>query len=195
MTAYHESGHLVTLYLLHPTDDVFKASIIARGGALGVVHHQPREEWHTHSRDMLMADIKVSLAGYVAEKLKFGVTSNGVASDFRTAMAHASSMVWQYGMGSNGFLGDYTFLTGFQTGREFTNDLLSDQLKYELNVETNRILQSCVKEVEELLKKEETLLDRFANELLKKEELEYDEIETIFAEYGKARPPLRRSAS
>ena len=190
ITAYHESGHLVTLYFLHPTDDVFKASIIARGGALGVVHHQPREEWHTHSREMILADIKVSLAGYVSEKLKFGVTSNGVAADFRNAMAKASSMVWQYGMGGNGFLGDYTLLTGFQTGQEFTHDLLSDRLKYELNMETHRILQNCEKEVEALLKKEETLLDRFASELLKKEELEYDEIEAIFAEYGKARSPI-----
>ena len=37
MTAYHETGHLIVLYLLHPTDDVFKASIIPRGGALGLV--------------------------------------------------------------------------------------------------------------------------------------------------------------
>ena len=32
-----------------------------------------------------------------------------------------------------------------------------------------------------------TLLERFANELLAKEELEYDEIEAIFTEYGKQR--------
>ncbi|MBI4436075.1 MAG: AAA family ATPase [Candidatus Omnitrophica bacterium] len=187
ITAYHESGHLVTLYFLHPTDDVFKASIIARGEALGVVHHQPREEWHTDSRDKLLADIKVSLAGYVAEKFKFGVTSNGVAADFRNAMAKASAMVWQYGMGTNGFLGDYTLLTGFTAGRDSTNDLLSDRLKYELNMETNRILQECLKEVEGLLKKEEKILDRFAGELLQKEELEYDEIEAIFVEYGRSR--------
>ena len=30
MTAYHESGHLIILYILHPTDDVFKASIAFR---------------------------------------------------------------------------------------------------------------------------------------------------------------------
>ena len=195
ITAYHESGHLVTLYFLHPTDDVFKASIIARGEALGVVHHQPREEWHTDSREKLLADIKVSLAGYVAEKLKFGVTSSGVASDFRNAMAKASAMVWQYGMGDNGFLGDYTLLTGFSTGREAGADLLSDRLKYDLNMETNRILQSCLKEVEALLKKEEQILDRFAHELLEKEELEYDEIEAIFVENGKERLPSVKKSS
>ncbi len=43
---------------------------------------------------------------------------------------------------------------------------------------------------EDLLKKETPVLDRFAEELLKKEELDYDEIEAIFKEFGKSRPPV-----
>ena len=34
--------------------------------------------------------------------------------------------------------------------------------------------------------KEEEIVERFVKELLEKEELEYDEIETIFREYGKS---------
>src|SRR3989338_5558102 len=81
--AYHEAGHLLTLQVFHPTDDVFKASIIARRGSLGVVFHNPREEFHTQGREKLLADIKVSLAGYVSEKLVFGETSTGVSGDFQ----------------------------------------------------------------------------------------------------------------
>jgi len=193
--AYHESGHLIVLYLLHPTDDVFKASIISRRDTLGVVYHQPREEIHTSNRERILANIKVALAGYAAEKLKCGVTSDGVAADFRNATAQASHMVWQLGMGENGFLGDYTALAGFKTGRENTMDMLSDKLKYELNMETNRILQNCLKEVDDLLKKEEKLLEEFANQLLAKEELEYDEIEAIFAKHGKKRTDIHPAAS
>ncbi|MBN1794588.1 MAG: AAA family ATPase [Candidatus Omnitrophica bacterium] len=182
MVASHESGHLIALYILHPTDDVFKASIISRRSALGVVHHQPREEYYTQNKDVLLAGIKVSLAGYVAEKLKFGVTSNGVSSDFRHAMAIASAMVWNYGMGENGFIGDQSILLGGY--HRF--DRISEDVRQKLNEETNRILTTCLKEVEDLLKREEAILDRFINELLKKEELEYDEIEAIFKEYGKA---------
>ena len=36
-------------------------------------------------------------------------------------------------------------------------------------------------------KKEEPLLDRFANELIKKDELEYDEIEAIMQAEGKSK--------
>jgi cell division protease FtsH len=177
-TAYHEAGHLMVLYQLHPTDDVFKASIIHRGGALGVVYHHPRDEFHTATKDKLLADIKVALGGYMGEKIKYGVTSNGVASDFASAMWNAHNMVWRLGMGTNGFIGDYTSIPEHQ---------LSDKTKEHLNQETHSILSACAKEIEQFLRQEWTLVDRFAQELLKRDELEYDEIHAIFAEYGKAR--------
>ena len=185
--AYHEAGHLITLQVFHPTDDVFKASIIARRGTLGVVYHNPREEFHTQGKEKLLADIKVSLAGYVSEKLVFGETSTGVSGDFQHAMAVAHQMVWSLGMGSK-YLGDW--MVGMGRQGPFSNGgnpMLSESVKAELNAETNAIFRTCAEEVEKMLTKERVILDRFANELLKKEELEYDEIEAIFSEYGKAR--------
>ncbi|HQP91304.1 MAG TPA: AAA family ATPase, partial [Candidatus Omnitrophota bacterium] len=181
VVAYHESGHLITLYLLHPTDDAFKASIISRRGALGVVHHQPREELFTQSKEKLLADIKVSMSGYVAEKIKFNTTSSGVASDFQNAMNIAHIMVWRLGMGER-YLGDFASIPENQ---------LSDQIKQDLNSETERILKTCAQEVEALLSREKDLLDRFAKELLEKEELEYDEIDAIFKQFNKSKfnPP------
>lgn len=181
MTAYHETGHLITTYLLHPRNDVFKASIIPRKATLGVVHPQPREEWFADDREKILADIKCFLAGYVGEKLKFNQTSNGVAADFQAAMHLAHNMVWKYGMGKNGLVGDFTVIPENQ---------LSEEVKHRLNEETNRLIQECLKEVEQLLVQEKELVERFAHELLMKGELEYDEIEAIFTEYGKANPRL-----
>ncbi len=181
MTAYHETGHLITTFLLHPRNDVFKASIIPRKSTLGVVHPQPREEWFADDREKILADIKCYLAGYVGEKQKFGVTSNGVAADFQAAMNLAHMMVWRFGMGKTGLVGDFTVIPDTQ---------LSEELKHALNQETNRLIQECLKEVEALLVQEKPLFERFAQELLKKGELEYDEIEAIFAEYGKANPRI-----
>jgi len=187
-TAYHEAGHLIVLYLLHPTDDVFKASIYLRRSTLGVVYHAPRHEYFSEKRDKLLADIKVSLAGFVAEKLKCSSTTSGVSADFRHAIADAHHMVWSLGMGTNGFVGDYEMLVGsWAFRRGGTGDYLSDHVKEKLNEETHQILQSCMREVEGLLQREDVLLERFKDELLKKNELEYDEIEAIFAEYGKQR--------
>ncbi len=196
--AYHEAGHLITTYLLHPTDDVFKASIISRrGGTHGVIYHVPREELKLMSRDRILGNIKVALAGYVAEKLKCGSTSDGVSSDFRNAMATAHQMVWRLGMGANGFIGDYTVLLEswrFRGGG--AGDQLSDGTKEKLNNETYKILQDCLQDVDGLLRREDALLERFKNELLKKDELEYDEIEAIFVEHGKqhASAPAPRPA-
>jgi len=174
--AFHEAGHLVVLYLHHPSDEVFKASIISRGGALGVVHHQPKEEVFTHSKLDLHATVKVALAGYCAEKIKFGVTSSGVSQDFTHAMAVAHDMVWRYGMSRDGFVGDFAKIPAQQ---------LSESFKEKLNLETQEILNSAEREVSQILKDEWSVVERFAQELIAKEELEYDEIDTIFKEYGK----------
>lgn len=179
MTAYHESGHLVVLYLIHPTEDVFKASIISHKGMLGVVQPQPKEELHTRSREALLSDIKVSLSGYLAEKIKYGTTSSGVALDFKTAMGVAHTMVWSLGMGDSGMVGDYTVIPEAE---------IADATKGRLNTETQNIMQRCLSETEELLRKEWKIVERFVKELLEKEELEYDEIEAIFKELGKQHP-------
>ena len=123
-----------------------------------------------------MADIKVSLAGYVAERLKLGTSSTGVSADFKQAMNVAHSMVWQFGMNDAGLIGDYTVIPESQ---------LSEKVKEVLNNETNKIFHKCLKEVEDLLTKERPILERFVKELLEKEELDYDEIDSIFKEYGK----------
>ncbi len=179
MTAYHETGHLIVTYLLHPRNDVFKASIIPRKESLGVVHPTPVEEWYCQDRESYLATINTYIAGYAAEKYKFGVTTNGVASDFRAAMAIAHNMVWRFGMGPSGFVGDYTVIP---------NEQLSEETKTRLDSDTNAIIKDCVSQVESLLKKENEIFERFARELLQKNELEYDEIEAIFNEYGKANP-------
>ena len=179
MTAYHETGHLIVGYLIHPRNDVFKASIIPRKGSLGVVHPQAVEEWFTQDRESLLADIKSYLAGYAAEKIKYGTTTSGVSSDFRGAMLIAHNMVWRLGMGPSGLVGDYTAIP---------ENELSGDTKRVLNQDTDKVMKLCLQDVEELLKKENVLLERFAHDLLAKGELEYDEIEAIFAEYGKVNP-------
>jgi len=182
--AYHEAGHLLVLYQQHPTDDVFKASIKTRGGALGVVYHHPREELYTKTKDELFANVKTALAGYVSEKIKFNVTSTGVSGDFANAMSVASSMVWHYGMSSNGFVGDYTMLLGsLKTGES----RISENMKDHLDKEVQMILHRATEEVEAFLRSEWAMMDIFVKALLEKSELDYDEIEAVFKEHGKER--------
>ena len=182
-TAYHEAGHAVIAYLLHPTNDVIKATIIPHKGALGFISQRPVEELHSSHQEHLLANIKVSVASYVAEHMQFGSTSSGVGggsgSDFHSAMQIAKAMVWSYGMGKSGRIGDFNSMS--------TRDghlLISEKTRETLDGDVQDILQTCLKEVREVLIKNKDLLEYFAQELLKKEELEYDEIVAIFDKFG-----------
>jgi len=107
-------------------------------------------------------------------------------------MLNAYNMVWKWGMGNSGLVGDYSLLERMREDygafRGETSSFISEKLKEQLNNDVQQILNSCLKEVEDLLKNEFALLDRFAQELLNKDELNYDEIEAIFKDFGKARP-------
>lgn len=192
--AYHEAGHAIAMYFLAPHKDVFKATILARGGALGFVMPQPREEIHVRSKEQYLGDIKGNLGSYAAEKLKLKTTTSGVSQDFTTAMWLAHSMVWKWGMGKSGLIGNYGLLAQMTEGRSIFRgedvSYISEKLREQLNNDVQQILNECLREVEELLTKESNLLDRFAQELLAKDEINYDEIEAIFKEAGKSRPPF-----
>ncbi|MDE2222004.1 MAG: AAA family ATPase [Candidatus Omnitrophica bacterium] len=186
--AYHESGHAIIGYILHPTDDVIKATIIPRKGALGFVAPRPREEVHIQKKEWFLAQIKVVLASYAAETIKYGTTGSGVGGDFQTAMWFAHNMVWKYGMGKSRRLGNWDNIPG-----NYGHSYLSEKTKEILNDDVQAILQDCLNEVMDILNKNRPLLDAFAQELLAKGELEYDEIEAIFKKFGikpTSRPPI-----
>ncbi len=181
--AYHESGHAIIGYLLHPTNDVIKATIIPHKGSLGFVAPRPKEEIHIHSKEWILAGIKVSLASYAAERIKFGTTGSGVGggtgSDFDSAVHMAREMVWSFGMGRSGTLGDLASLT-----KTLGAGAISEKTKEKLDDDVQEILASCLNEATEILGKHRDLLDTFAAELQAKGELEYDEIQAIFDKFG-----------
>ncbi len=185
--AFHEAGHAVVTYLLVPTQDVFKITITPRGYTGGVTWTPEREEIFIRDKNKLLGEIKSCLGSYAAESLKLGTTTAGVTSDFERALYIAHNMVWRWGMGKSGLIGNF-HVFDFYNRFSSSSAVLSEETKARLDSDTQDILQSCLREVEELLKKEGPLLDRLARELVAKDELNFDEIEAIFKEFGKSRP-------
>jgi cell division protease FtsH len=111
LTAYHEAGHAIVTYLKAPGKDVFKATIIPRKSTGGVVWTPEKEETFIKDQNDLLTDIKISLGSFAAEKLKFGFTTAGVDSDFQNALVIAHSMVWRWGMGKSGLIGNFHAIT------------------------------------------------------------------------------------
>ncbi|MBN1913464.1 MAG: AAA family ATPase [Candidatus Omnitrophica bacterium] len=184
--AYHEAGHAIVTYLLVASKDVFKITITPRGHSGGATWVPEREETLIKDQQQLLNDIRISLGAYAAEKIKLGYTTSGVGGDFANALYTAHNMTWRMGMGKSGLLGDFHALDFYRRLGGIT--LISEETKSRLDKDVQEIMQSCLKEVSDLLKKEEPLLDRLAKELVAKEELNYDEIEAIFQEFGKNRP-------
>ncbi|MCX5669691.1 MAG: hypothetical protein NTX89_06260, partial [Candidatus Omnitrophica bacterium] len=175
--AYHEAGHAIATYLFAPSQDVFKITITPRGPTGGVTWVPEREDTFIKDSNKMYGQIKICIGSYAAEKIKYNATTNGVFQDFSSAMHYAHQMVWNVGMGKSGLLGNWEIAGN-----------ISEEIKAKLDADVQDILKTCLDEVTTLLKKEEPLLDRLAQELVAKSELNYDEIEAIFKEFGKSRP-------
>jgi ATP-dependent Zn protease len=114
------------------------------------------------------------------------MTTVGVDTDFAEALYIAHSMAWRWGMGKSGVIGNYEQLDSYLWSSR--GMLISEEVKRRLDEDTQDIMQTCLKDVTQLLQSEKALLDRLATELVAKEELNFDEIEAIFKECGKTRP-------
>lgn len=170
--AYHEAGHVMIAYLLVPTQDVFKASIIPRRFAGGATWFGEREERKIPNKEELLGQIKIGLAGYAAEKIHFGLTSAGVGNDLEKVSILVDKMVTEWGMG----LGGPSMVS---KGSRPWDEVVAR--------EKEDLINSCMREVTELLQRNKDILEKAANALLAKDELNFDELESIFKEYGKER--------
>ncbi|EPZ34368.1 Peptidase M41 domain-containing protein [Rozella allomycis CSF55] len=166
ITAYHEGGHALIAILSNSTNKLQKATIIPRGQSLGHVSRLPDDELYV-TKESLLADIDVSLAGRCAEELIFGSekVTPGAQSDFHQASRIARKMVTNYGMGE-------------LSGNIFYNneDEISDPTKNIIDMEIRKIIDESKKRTKALLLKHRADLDRLANELIVRETLSYDDI-------------------
>ncbi|NCU20771.1 cell division protein FtsH, partial [Candidatus Falkowbacteria bacterium] len=99
-TAYHEAGHAIVGMALPKCDPVYKATIIPRGGALGMVVSLPEMDRLNMHKDEAKQRIAMTMAGKAAEIIKYGEegVSNGPAGDIQQASALARAMVMRWGM-------------------------------------------------------------------------------------------------
>ncbi|MDX6486535.1 MAG: cell division protease FtsH, partial [Gaiellaceae bacterium] len=97
--AYHEGGHALMSHLVGNAPE--KATIIARGTALGYVLHLPEEERYLETREELLDWMVMALSGRAAEQIVFGRVTNGAANDLEKVTQVARAMVFEWGMGES----------------------------------------------------------------------------------------------
>ena len=166
--AYHEGGHALVAHLVGHSAE--KATIIARGTALGYVMHLSEEERHLETREELVDWMIIALSGRAAEQIVFGRVTNGAASDLEKVTEIARSMVFEWGMGES------------VTSRTMRADnySLSEETKRLRDQEQSRLTDQAFTEATRLILKHRALLDRVADALLEKETLSREELNGVF---------------
>ena len=168
--AYHEGGHALVSHLVGREPQ--KATIIARGSALGYVFHFSEEERYLETKEELLDFMVVALAGRAAEQVVFGRVTNGAASDLEKVTEIARSMVFEWGMGESAIA---------RTMRA-DNYSLSEESKRMRDQEQSRLTDHAYAESLRILGKHRPALDRVAAALLEKETLSRDELLEVFGD-------------
>ena len=167
--AYHEGGHALVSHLVGNVPQ--KATIIARGAALGYVLHLPEEERYLETREELLDFMMVALAGRAAEQLVFGRVTNGAANDLEKVTQIARSMVFEWGMGES---------VQSRTLRA-DNYALSEETKRLRDTEQAQLTDHAHAEAGRMLALHRPSLDRVAAALLEKETLTREELIEVFS--------------
>jgi cell division protease FtsH len=97
--AYHELGHAVASLTLNPSHVVEKITIEPRGNALGFTMIIPTEEQFLYTKEELLKQVCILLAGRAAEEIFLGNITNGARDDLNRANKIVNDMIESFGMG------------------------------------------------------------------------------------------------
>jgi cell division protease FtsH len=194
VTAYHEIGHVLVARKMPEADPVHKVTIIPRGRALGVTSYLPIDEKHTYSKEYLEAVIGYALGGRAAEKIIFNRITTGAGNDIERATDLARKMVCDWGMSDK--LGPLKYGQGDHEvflGRDMANHkTYSDTTNRVIDEEIRNIVEQGMIKAENILRENIEVLHKLAAELLVRETLTAEEIDTIIS--GGTLAPMEKEA-
>ncbi|MEQ8404677.1 MAG: ATP-dependent zinc metalloprotease FtsH [Oceanicaulis sp.] len=187
-TAYHEAGHAIVGLSMPLCDPVYKATIIPRGGALGMVVSLPemdRLNWH---KDECEQKLAMTMAGKAAEILKYGEghVSNGPAGDIQQASALARAMVLRWGMSEK--VGNIDYAEAHEGYNGQTPGFsVSATTKELIEQEVRRLIEDAYVKAKDVLTERKADWEKLAQGLLEYETLTGSEITDLL----EGKPPVR----
>ena len=178
ITAYHEAGHGLMIYLAKHYHTLHKLTIIPRGGALGIAFSLPETDSTTTTKDFLQDRIAVALAGRAAELLMFNNQSTGAYSDIQNATEAARNMVTKFGMSEElgPILYDSESAEPFMGRGQTSSSQWSEETAIKIDREVRAIIDTQMKRVDEILKDNKEMLIKLAEALREHEVLNREEI-------------------
>jgi cell division protease FtsH len=181
MTAYHEAGHALLAWLLPGVDRVHKVTVVPRGRALGVTQLLPEEDRMSIAEDDLHSRLTFILGGRAAEKLVFGQFTAGAEDDLKKGTQIARRMITHWGMSER--LGPVAYRTSEEhpfLGKEYTEQRdFSEHTARLIDEEVARLMHTADERARSMLAEHRDKLDKLAQALVAKEEVEEAEIEKL----------------
>jgi cell division protease FtsH len=181
-TAYHEAGHAIVGMALPKCDPVYKATIIPRGGALGMVMSLPEMDQLNMHKDQCKQRIAMTMAGKAAEIIKWGEegVSNGPSGDIMQASGLARAMVMRWGMSDK--IGNIDYAEAHQGYQGQTGGFsVSADTKNLIEEEVKALIDAGYDLARKILLEKSVEFERLAQGLLEYETLTGDEIKRVVA--------------
>lgn len=182
IVAYHEVGHALLAALQKNTDPVQKITIVPRTmGALGYTMQMPEEEKYLMSKDEILDELAVLVAGRVAEELVFNTKTTGAANDIERATDLARAMIGQYGMSDKfGMAALEKIQSKYLDGRNVSN--CSEETQTQLDNEIIKVLKDAHDKAEKMLSENMEALHKISEFLIEKETITGEQFMNIFNE-------------
>jgi len=181
-TAYHEAGHAIVGMNMPKCDPVYKATIIPRGGALGMVVSLPEMDRLNMHKDEGKQKIAMTMAGKAAEIIKYGEegVSSGPAGDIQQASSLARAMVMRWGMSEK--VGNIDYAEAHEGYQGNTAGFsVSAHTKELIENEVKTLIDEGYETARRILIEKADDFERLAKGLLEYETLTGDEIRKVIA--------------
>nr|XP_050050055.1 paraplegin-like isoform X1 [Dermacentor andersoni] len=177
VVAFHECGHALVGWLMEHTDALMKVSIVPRtSNALGFAQYLPSDQ-KLYSYEQLFQKMCMALGGRVAESVTFNRVSTGAEDDLKKVRKMAYSMIRQYGM--DPVIGPLSFPAEDESQTMVGKKPYSRRLANTIDEQARLVVAKAYKETEKILKENSDKLKLLAKELLKREVLNYADIEAL----------------
>ena len=186
LTAYHEAGHAIAALHTPASDPIYKATIIPRGRALGMVMRLPEKDHVSMSLEQIKANLVVGIGGRLAEEIIFGKEkiTTGASSDIQmmTEIARRMVMEWGYSkkVGTVRLLEtqQQSYLSG-SDGTGLSN--ISQETAKLVDEEVKRIVEESTEKCRAILAEHIQQLHDLAKALMEHETLSGKDIDAVIA--------------
>ena len=177
--AYHEVGHALVAAKQKNAQPVSKITIVPHTqGALGYTLHLPEEEKFLMSREDILTEIRVLLAGRSSEEVVCNTMTSGAANDIERATELARNLVARFGMTE-----EFDMMALGTVHNQYLDGSYSMSCAEETYAAADRatiaIIRQCHEDAKNILRENRELLDKIAAYLLKKETITGQEMMAI----------------